>query len=325
MQSKKKCYNWYLIGGAIFVVIVIIIIIISSSKKSSVPSLQDVEKAASQTASQAVAGLQDVGKAASQTASQVAAGLPSIQDVGKAASQAASQAAAGLPSIRDIENITQKASEAASKLGSQQASKADTDINSKTTSTSFARTTRQLLDEKCPMSISETRNGTVYINKSNQVTRDDYLFSGCNESKLCDTIILDQVSKNILDSIPSKGACGALDLGDNIWDANLKKWTNKPPVSVQTPPSSPERALTPSPMSVTREKTLKELLDELFSKKGEKINNVRNLIDELENKHKQNIQVIRQGSMVTMDDRRDRIRITLGGFDSNEIQSIKRG
>jgi hypothetical protein len=249
MQSKKKCYNWYLIGGAIFVVIVIIIIIISSSKKSSVPSLQDVEK----TASQAASGLQDVGKAASQVASQVASqAADGLQDVGKAASQAASQAAARLPSIHDIENITQKASEAASKLGSQQASKADTDINSKTTSTSFVRTTRQLLDEKCPMSISETRNGTVYINKSNQITRDDYLFSGCNESKLCDTIILDQVSKNILDSIPSKGACGALDLGDNIWNANLKKWTNKPPVSIQTHSSSPERAPTPNPMSVTR-------------------------------------------------------------------------
>jgi len=273
MQSKKKCYNWYLIGGVIFVVIVIIIIIISSTKKSSVPSLNDVEK----TASQAASGLQNIGNAASQAASQAAAGLPSIQDVGKAASQAASQAAsglqdvgkaasqaasqavAGLPNIRDIENITKKASEAASKLGSQQASKGNTDINSKTTSTSFMRTTRQLLDEKCPMNISETRNGTVYINKSNQVTRDDYLFSGCNESRLCDTIILDQVSKNILDSIPSKGACGALDLGDNIWDSNLKKWTNKPPVSVQTPPvslqtppSSPERAPTPNPMSVTR-------------------------------------------------------------------------
>jgi hypothetical protein len=78
-------------------------------------------------------------------------------------------------------------------------------------------------------------------------------------------------------------------------------------------------------MPVTREKTLKELLDELFSKKGEKIDNVRNLIDELKNKHKQNIQVIRQGSMVTMDDRPDRIRIRIDDIGLGIIQSINRG
>lgn len=76
---------------------------------------------------------------------------------------------------------------------------------------------------------------------------------------------------------------------------------------------------------VKKEKTLHELLNELFSKKGEKIDNVSTIIDELRTKYKQNIQVIKQGSMVTMNYRLDRIRITVGGFGSNEILSILRG
>jgi hypothetical protein len=76
---------------------------------------------------------------------------------------------------------------------------------------------------------------------------------------------------------------------------------------------------------VKKEKTLHELLNELFSKKGEKIDNVRTIVEELRTKYKQNIQVIERGSMVTRDHRLDRIRITVGGFGSNEILSIQRG
>jgi hypothetical protein len=89
------------------------------------------------------------------------------------------------------------------------------------------KTVRQLLEEKCPVNISETRNGIVYINPTNSATRDNYLFSGCNASNTCNTSNIDPISKNILDNIPSKGFCGAWDLGDYEWDYNNNKWNKK--------------------------------------------------------------------------------------------------
>ena len=84
-----------------------------------------------------------------------------------------------------------------------------------------------MLEEKCPLSISETRNGTVYINKTNDAIRDNYLFGGCNVSNTCNTSQIDPISKNILDNIPSKGHCGAWDLGDYNWEASNNKWIKK--------------------------------------------------------------------------------------------------
>ena len=89
------------------------------------------------------------------------------------------------------------------------------------------QTLTQLLEEKCPLSISETRNGIVYINPTNSATRDNYLFSGCNASNTCNTNQIDSISKNILDSIPSKGNCGSWDLGDYNWEASNNKWIKK--------------------------------------------------------------------------------------------------
>ena len=37
-----------------------------------------------------------------------------------------------------------------------------------------------------------------------------------------------EISKNILDNIPSKGNCGAWDLGDYNWVVSNNKWIKKP-------------------------------------------------------------------------------------------------
>ena len=88
-------------------------------------------------------------------------------------------------------------------------------------------TVKDLLEKKCPLSISQTRDGNVYINQTNSALRDKYLFSGCTDSNTCNTTNLDPISKNILDSIPSKGHCGAWDLGDYGWNQDTGKWVNK--------------------------------------------------------------------------------------------------
>jgi hypothetical protein len=94
--------------------------------------------------------------------------------------------------------------------------------------TQFKYTVKELLNEKCPLSISETRNGNVYINDKNGALRDEYLFSGCTDSNTCDTYNLDPISKNILDSIPDKGGhCGDWGLGDYEWDKDKDKWYTK--------------------------------------------------------------------------------------------------
>jgi len=89
------------------------------------------------------------------------------------------------------------------------------------------KTVKDLLEKKCPLSISQTRDGNVYINQTNSALRDKYLFSGCTDSNTCNTTNLDPISKNILDSIPSKGHCGAWDLGDYGWNQDTGKWVNK--------------------------------------------------------------------------------------------------
>ena len=88
-------------------------------------------------------------------------------------------------------------------------------------------TVKDLLEKKCPLSISQTRDGNVYINQTNSALRDKYLFSGCTDSNTCNTTNMDPISKNILDSIPSKGHCGAWDLGDYGWNQDKGKWVNK--------------------------------------------------------------------------------------------------
>jgi hypothetical protein len=86
---------------------------------------------------------------------------------------------------------------------------------------------KNLLEKKCPLSISQTRDGNVYINQTNSALRDKYLFSGCTDSNTCNTTNLDPISKNILDSIPNKGHCGAWNLGDYEWSQDNGKWRNK--------------------------------------------------------------------------------------------------
>lgn len=212
-SDNKKCFNWTLIGISVIIVIIVVIIIINIINSNS----SQIKKDSKKISELVDKGVQKLAKDAQQLAKDA-------QQAGQDAIQATSKA------LQD--------SNAASQSGQQNAS----DLVSKTISKTQVLTTKQLLEEKCPLSISETRNGTVYINKSNQVNRDDYLFSGCNESKLCDTIIIDAVSKNILDNIPTKGSCGDLVLGDYNWDTTLKKWTNKPVSPVLT---SPTRAPTP--------------------------------------------------------------------------------
>jgi len=82
-------------------------------------------------------------------------------------------------------------------------------------------TVKQLLENRCPLSISETRNGVVFINPTNGATRDDYLFSACKELETCDTRIIDPISKSILDS---KSHCGYWGMGDYSFDNTQKKW-----------------------------------------------------------------------------------------------------
>lgn len=88
-------------------------------------------------------------------------------------------------------------------------------------------TVKDLLEKKCPLSISQTRDGNVYINQGNSALRDKYLFSGCTDSNTCNTTNMDPISKNILDSIPSKGHCGAWELGNYGWNQDTGKWVNK--------------------------------------------------------------------------------------------------
>jgi hypothetical protein len=364
MKSNKKiCYNWYLLGGCIFIVIVVIyIIIISNQPKTFDPMIKDIQKATSQVVSNAISDL--ANQPANQATNQISNQL-SNQQANQSTNQAGNQS-----TIDNTSNI---------KTSLQ------------------VLTTKQLLEEKCPLSISETRNGTVYINKSNNVTRDDYLFSGCNESKLCDSIIMDSVSKNILDNIPFKGSCGDLNLGEYKWSTNLGKWIDKfsfepvinktlsesperaatpnpiseaipnpiseaipnpkqeaipnpkqeaipnpkqettpnpiseaipNPISEAIPnpkqetPLSPERAPTPNPMLPTSEKTKKELIEELLSKKNEDVNNVKQIIDQLK-KYNMKVDILPNNAMVTMDVDNNRIRIFVNKF--NIITSISIG
>jgi hypothetical protein len=167
--------------------------------------------------------------------------------------------------------------------------------------------------------------------------RENYLFSGCNSMGVCNTIIKDPISKNILDSIPSKGQCGAWDLGDYTWDNNVKQWIIKKSQTPSPAPSpslvqSPERATTPKSMPVIEDKIgygLKEskekqkLIKELLSKKNENIKNISHIINELKGKHKQRIEVLSPGASKTMDMRNNRIRITVD--DSGIILNVRRG
>jgi hypothetical protein len=89
--------------------------------------------------------------------------------------------------------------------------------------TSKPLTTREKLNNLCPLSISENRNGIIYINPTNGATRDNYLFSGCKESNTCDTTNLDPISKNLLEEVP-KCHCGCWVLGKYSWDPPNNKW-----------------------------------------------------------------------------------------------------
>jgi len=94
-------------------------------------------------------------------------------------------------------------------------------------STPSPKTTRELLNLKCPLSGSETRNGVVYINPTNIATRDDYLFSGCVDAGTCDSTMPDPISKRIINA-PER--CGAWwldsDASQPIYRFNptQKKW-----------------------------------------------------------------------------------------------------
>ena len=99
------------------------------------------------------------------------------------------------------------------------------------------KTVKQLLEEKCPSSISETINGIVYIKPTRMENRENYLFSGCNEFSTCNTTIVDPTSKIILDNIPNNGQCGNFILGDYEWNNNTNKWVLRPP---PTPPPAPK-------------------------------------------------------------------------------------
>ena len=84
---------------------------------------------------------------------------------------------------------------------------------------------RQLLDSKCPMSISETRNGVVYIVEQNEATRNNYLFSGCTDANTCDTVNPDPVSKNLIDNIGAPPQhCGSWAIGNYTLDNGSGKW-----------------------------------------------------------------------------------------------------
>ena len=74
---------------------------------------------------------------------------------------------------------------------------------------------------------------------------------------------------------------------------------------------------------IKESKEKQELLKELSSKKNENIKNISHIINELEKKHKQRIEVISPGDSVTMDMRNDRIRITVD--DSGIILNIRQG
>jgi hypothetical protein len=97
------------------------------------------------------------------------------------------------------------------------------------------KTVKQLLDEKCPLSISETRDGNIYINTGNGATRENYLFSGCNSLNSCNTINPDPISKNILDNISNTAQCGNFNLGDYEYTnaTNATKWKLKSPLPIQ--------------------------------------------------------------------------------------------
>jgi hypothetical protein len=89
-----------------------------------------------------------------------------------------------------------------------------------------SKTVRQVLEEKCPLSGSEKRaDGVVVISPGNQVTRDDYLFSGCKEAGTCDTSYYDPISLNIVSNIPNNCHCGCTDLGNYRWWNG--KWEKK--------------------------------------------------------------------------------------------------
>jgi hypothetical protein len=92
--------------------------------------------------------------------------------------------------------------------------------------TTQSKTIKQLLADKCPVNVGETRDGIVYIHPTNTATRYDYLFSGCIDAKTCETDITnaDSVSDNILKNIPNNGDCGYWNLGDYFWNNTSKKW-----------------------------------------------------------------------------------------------------
>jgi hypothetical protein len=111
--------------------------------------------------------------------------------------------------------------------------------SSTTTTTPQSKTVRQLLEEKCPLSVSGTRDGVVYINPLNSATREEYLLGGCKAAGTCDTTNIDPISKNILDNLPydsynKRGcACGCWVLGEYYWDSTKKIWVKSPTVRQQ--------------------------------------------------------------------------------------------
>jgi hypothetical protein len=96
-----------------------------------------------------------------------------------------------------------------------------------TTAPTMGPTVRERLDKLCPMTVSETRNGIVFINPTNGATRDDYLFSGCTAAGTCDQSDVDPVSNNMLKNIPNNCHCGCWDLGDYSWDPANRRWVKK--------------------------------------------------------------------------------------------------
>ena len=96
--------------------------------------------------------------------------------------------------------------------------------------TTQSKTIKQLLADKCPVSVGETRDGIVYINPTNVATRENYLFSGCTDAGTCNNIPndsskatknqIDPISKNLLNNISNN--CGSWAIGD--YHMNGTKW-----------------------------------------------------------------------------------------------------
>jgi hypothetical protein len=103
-----------------------------------------------------------------------------------------------------------------------------------------SKTVREKLEELCPSSLTETRNGKLYIVQGNDAIRDEYLFGPCTAAGTCNSTNPDPISQTLINKLTKPlHQCGSWDMKDYVYDGyNTKKWVSTTTSTVYTLPGS---------------------------------------------------------------------------------------